>query len=352
MQLQENIPLAPWTTLKVGGPAQYFADAESEDDVLMALAFAKTRDLPVFVLGGGSNLLVADSGFAGFVLRVNVKGVEVEPAGDNVLLRVAAGEDWDKFVSSCVEVRLGGIECLSGIPGSVGGTPVQNVGAYGQEISDVLVSVRALDRETESVVELSHAQCGFAYRTSIFNTTHRERYIVLQVTYALKKDGTPLMKYPDVRRNLESHGEKSRPPTLADVRQAVLEIRSSKAMLIVDGDPDCRSAGSFFKNPIVTEAEYAQLLSVAGGALPRYPASNGHVKTSAAWLIEQSGFTRGFSLGPAAISRKHTLALVNTGGARAADILALAREIRRGVQDRFGIRLTPEPVFVGFIEDF
>jgi len=315
----------------------------------MALAFAKTRDLPVFVLGGGSNLLVSDFGFAGMVLRVAAKGVQLEPAGDNILLTAAAGEDWDRIVASCVETNLGGVECLSGIPGSVGGTPVQNVGAYGQEIAETLVSVRALDRETEEIVELTHAQCGFAYRTSIFNTTQRDRYIVLQVTYSLPKNGIPLVKYPDLQRSLK---QSTRPPTLAEVRSAVLEIRASKGMLIVEGDPDCRSAGSFFKNPIITNAEYARIQSAGGGDTPSYPAANGNVKISAAWLVEHAGFVKGFALGPASVSRKHTLALVNTGGARAADIVALAREIRRGVYDRFGIRLTPEPVFVGFIEDF
>jgi UDP-N-acetylmuramate dehydrogenase len=347
--LQEHVPLAPLTTFRVGGPARYFAEAEDEDDVVMALAFAKTRDVPVFVLGGGSNLLVSDLGFPGMVLRVASRGVQLEPAGDNIFLTAAAGEDWDRIVASCVETNLGGVECLSGIPGSVGGTPVQNVGAYGQETADTLVSVRVLDRETEEIIDLTHDQCGFAYRTSIFNTTQRERYIVLQVTYSLRKNGIPLVKYPDLQRSLK---QSTRPPTLAEVRNAVLEIRASKGMVIVEGDPDSRSAGSFFKNPIITEAEYSGIQSVAGGDVPRYPASNGKVKTSAAWLIEHSGFEKGFALGPAAVSRKHTLALVNTGGARAADIVALAREIRRGVYDRFGIRLTPEPVFVGFIEDF
>jgi len=347
--LQEHIPLAPLTTFRVGGPARYFAETEDEDDVVMALAFAKTRHLPVFVLGGGSNLLVSDLGFPGIVLRVAAKGVQLESAGDNILLTAAAGEDWDRIVASCVETNLGGVECLSGIPGSVGGTPVQNVGAYGQETADTLVSVRVLDRKTEEIVELSHAQCGFSYRASIFNTTQKDRYIVLQVTYSLRKNGVPLLKYPDLQRSLK---QSTRTPTLAEVRTAVREIRTSKGMLIVDGDPDCRSAGSFFKNPIMTEAEYSRILSARGGEVPRYPASDGNVKTSAAWLIEQSGFAKGFALGPAAVSRKHTLALVNTGGARAADIVALAREIRRGVQDRFGILLTPEPVFVGFIEEF
>jgi UDP-N-acetylmuramate dehydrogenase len=347
--LQEHVPLGPLTTFGIGGPARYFAEAEDEDDVVMALAFAKHRDVPVFVLGGGSNLLVSDLGFPGMVLRIAAKGVQLEPAGDNILVTAAAGEDWDGIVASCVKAKLGGVECLSGIPGSVGGTPVQNVGAYGQETADTLVSVRALDRAAESVVELIHAQCGFAYRTSIFNTTERDRYIVLQVTYSLRKNGVPLVKYPDLQRSL---GESTRPPTLAEVRNAVREIRASKGMLIVDGDPDCRSAGSFFKNPILTEAEYVQIQTATGSEVPKYPAPNGRVKTSAAWLIERAGFAKGFALGRAAISQKHTLALVNTGGAQAADIVALAREIRRGVQDHFGIRLLPEPVFVGFIEDF
>jgi UDP-N-acetylmuramate dehydrogenase len=349
VKLQEHIPLAPMTTFGVGGPARYFAEAQDEDDVVMALAFARTRDLPVFVLGGGSNLLVSDTGYPGLVLRIAVRGVSLEPAGDNMLLTAAAGEDWDRIVVSCVETNLAGVECLSGIPGFVGGTPVQNVGAYGQEIADTLVSVRALDRESEEIVELTREQCGFAYRTSIFNTTHRDRYIVLQVTYSLRKNGIPLVKYPDLQRSLK---HSTRPPTLAEVRRAVLEIRASKGMLIVEGDPDCRSAGSFFKNPILTQAEFSRIPSAGNGDVPCYPASDGKVKTSAAWLIEHAGFAKGYALGPAAVSRKHTLALVNTGGARADDIVALAREIRRGVYDRFGIRLMPEPVFVGFIEQF
>jgi UDP-N-acetylmuramate dehydrogenase len=347
--LQENVPLAPLTTFGVGGPARYFAEAEDEDDVVMALAFAKVRDLPVFVLGGGSNLLVSDSGYPGMVLRVAMKGVHLESAGDSILLAAAAGEDWDRIVGSCVETNLGGVECLSGIPGSVGGTPVQNIGAYGQEIADTLVSVRALDRETESVVELSREQCGFGYRTSIFNTTHRGRYIVLQVTYSLRKKGVPLLKYPDLQRRLQ---KSTRPPTLAEVRSAVLEIRASKGMLIVDGDPDCRSAGSFFKNPIVSTADFAIINAAGDDKVPHYPEADGKVKLSAAWLIEDAGIAKGFARGPAAVSRKHSLALVNSGGARAADIVALAREIRSTVYDRFGIRLIPEPVFVGFLEDF
>jgi UDP-N-acetylmuramate dehydrogenase len=352
VELQERVPLAPLTTLRVGGPARYFAAAESEEDLIIALAFAKARNMPLFILGGGSNLLVSDAGFDGLVLKIDNKGVELENSGSHMILRAAAGEVWDDFVGSCVKVKLGGVECLSGIPGLVGGTPVQNVGAYGQETSEVLVSVRAWDRDAEAIVELSNAQCGFTYRTSIFNTTARDRYIVLQVTFSLKKDGTPNVKYPDVQRNLDIHGVKSGPPTLEEVRKAVREIRAGKGMLIVEGDPDCRSAGSFFKNPIISEAQFASLQSSSEDKVPRFPASNANVKTSAAWLIERSGFVKGYALGPAAVSRKHTLALTNTGSARASDIVALARQIRRGVFDRFGIQLTPEPVFVGFSEGF
>jgi UDP-N-acetylmuramate dehydrogenase len=253
--------------------------------------------------------------------------------------------DWDPLVGLCVERNLAGVECLSGIPGSVGGTPVQNVGAYGQEVSEGLVSVRAYDRFKDSVVELSREQCEFTYRSSVFNTSAKDRYIVLQVTYSLSTNGSPSLRYPDVQREFEGH---TSPPTLTEVRAAVRRIRARKAMLLVDGDPDCRSAGSFFKNPIITEKEYLELQGRAGSNVPRYPASGGKVKTAAAWLIEQAGFSKGYSLGPAGLSTKHTLALVNKGDARAEDILRLAREIRLRVRDKFGIELFPEPVFVGF----
>jgi UDP-N-acetylmuramate dehydrogenase len=343
--LQENLPLAPWTTFGVGGPARYFLNAASEREVFDGLDFAKSKNLPVFVLGGGSNLVVADRGFEGLVLRIGITGL----AWEGAQLCAAAGEDWDGLVAACVERELGGVECLSGIPGLAGGTPIQNVGAYGQETSDVLRSVRVLDRGTESIKELSAAECGFAYRTSIFNTSHRDRYIVFSVTYELRKDAAPLVKYPDLIRRFEGQPA---PPTLAQVRQAVREIRASKGMLIVEGDPDCRSAGSFFKNPILTGEEYARLQNGSNEAVPRYPAATGMVKTSAAWLIERAGFRKGFAIGPAAISGKHTLAIINRGGATAEDIVRLARKIRQGVEERFALRLIPEPVFVGFDEGF
>lgn len=338
--------LAPLTTLGIGGPARYFIHALSENTVLQAIAFAKSRGLPVFVLGGGSNLLVADRGFSGLVLKIGISGVEWHDDGDRMIVRAAAGEEWDRLVASCVEKNLAGVECLSGIPGSVGGTPVQNVGAYGQEVSEVLVSVRAYDRQTESILELSREECRFTYRTSLFNTTAKNRYIVLGVTYSLLKNGAPAIRYPDVRRAFEG---KSGQPNLAEVREAVRRIRASKAMLLVEGDPDCRSAGSFFKNPIISEEEFSRLqAAIPGETVPRYPAASGKVKTAAAWLIERAGFSKGYSLGPVGVSSKHTLALINKGGATAADLLRLAREIRSRVFDKFGVTLVPEPVFLGF----
>jgi UDP-N-acetylmuramate dehydrogenase len=342
--IKENVPLGPLTTFRIGGPARYLAEAATEDAVRDAVQFSKEKQLPLFVLGGGSNLLVADAGFPGLVIKVAVNGIEWGPHGGRIVASAGAGEDWDHFVSLCVDRDLAGVECLSGIPGSVGGTPVQNVGAYGQEISEVLQSVQAYDRQTDSVVSLSRENCLFSYRSSIFNTVERDRYIVLRVTYSLEEHGMPAIRYPDVQREFEGHAAS---PALADVRAAVCRIRARKAMLIVDGDPDCRSAGSFFKNPILTDEQFAELQGRAGAGLPRWSAGPGRVKTSAAWLIERAGFKRGYAVGPAAISSKHTLAIVNKGGASAADILLLAGEIRTRVEDRFGVTLVPEPVFIG-----
>ena len=343
--IHENVALAPLTTFGIGGPARYFIDAPDEKTVVEAIHWAREKDLPIFVLGGGSNLLIADTGLPGLVIRISIRGIEWARSNGKTIVRAGAGEEWDPLVALCVERNLAGIECLSGIPGSVGGTPVQNVGAYGQEISEVLLSVRAYDRSADRIVELSHDGCGFTYRTSLFNTTAKDRYAVLNVTYALSNGGLPHIRYPELQREFEG---KTANATLAEVRAAVRRIRARKAMLLVDGDPDCRSAGSFFKNPIVTEQKFRQLQSIAGPDLPRYPAPRGEVKTAAAWLIEQAGFSKGYSLGPVGLSTKHTLALVNKGGATAADVLKLARQIRAGVRDRFGIELVPEPVLLGF----
>ena len=350
MKIQTNIPLAPLTTLGVGGPARYFAEAQDETEVIEALSFAGKKGLRLFVLGGGSNLVVSDRGWPGFVLKISLQGIKPEPAIDSQMFHVAAGENWDNFVRLTVEQNFAGLECMSGIPGTVGGTPVQNVGAYGQEVSQTITSVRVLDRTTAEILDLTNNECGFGYRSSIFNTLQRDRHIVLRVSYRLKKDAPPSLRYADLQKFFAGVHT---PPTLLQVRKAVLKIRQSKAMLLLPGDEDSRSAGSFFKNPVVTrkEAEHIQALAEQrnpSSKLPTYAAADGKVKLPAAWLIEQSGFAKGFARGPVAISRKHTLAIVNRGGAAAADVIALKDEILQRVFDIWCIRLEPEPVFLGF----
>lgn len=351
MKLQENIPLAPLTTFQVGGPARYFVDARSETEVQDAVSYATERNLPLFVLGGGSNLVVSDSGWPGLVVKIALPGVEFVGEGNSTLFHAGAGENWDQFVSLAVSRNCAGVECLSGIPGTVGGTPVQNVGAYGQEVSHTIIRVRVLEIATGKVLDLDNAACGFTYRASIFNTTQPGKYIVLEVAYRLKPGGPPTIAYADLKKSFSASAD--RPPTLEQVRSAVRSIRQSKAMLLVSGDEDCRSAGSFFKNPLVTPAEADRVQAVAQQRvaekmLPRYPAENGLVKLAAAWLVEQAGFNKGHSRGPVGISRKHSLAIVNRGGATAADIMALKDEVQTKVLEVWGVRLQPEPVFVGF----
>lgn len=339
MLLRENVALAPYTTFRIGGPARWFADAENESDVLEAVRFARERDLPLFVLGGGSNLLVSDEGFSGLVLHIALPGVQQ----DSSVFRVGAGEEWDRFVSLAIERGFGGVECLAGIPGTVGGTPVQNVGAYGQEVSETVTLVRALDLHSMSIVELSPVDCGFSYRHSIFNSSERGRYIVTRVDYSLRQDAAPALVYADLKRHFANH---SGIPSLAEVASAVRSIRRGKGMLLVEGDPDSRSAGSFFKNPIVPRDVYSAISSSSPTTVPSYPAPAGQVKLSAAWLIEQAGFPKGFAMGAAGISSRHTLALINRGGACARDIVALRNRIQRAVEQRFGVALQPEPVWL------
>ena len=339
MQLCEKVALAAYTTFGAGGPARWFADATHEASVLEAVQWARDREVPLFVLGGGSNLLVSDEGFPGLVLHIALTGVEQD--GD--VFRVAAGEVWDRFVSLAVDRGCAGIECLAGIPGTVGGTPVQNVGAYGQEVASTIERVRVLDTASLEWRELKAAECGFGYRSSIFNSRERGRFIVTRVDYRLHPGGAPTLAYADLQRHFVGRDL----PTLAETAAVVREIRHRKGMLLVEGEPDCRSAGSFFKNPIVTEKQYDHLAAKPGAAVPRFPASEAHVKIPAAWLVEQAGFHKGFILGAAGISSKHTLAIINRGGATAKDIVALRDAIVAAVDAKFGIRLEPEPVFVG-----
>src|SRR6202165_630608 len=351
MTIQEKVPLAPLTTLQVGGEARYFTEITREDELQEAVRCGKGRALPLFVLGGGSNLVVADSGWPGLVIKIAIGGIapKTDDAASNaVLFSVGAGVGWDDFVAQTVVQNCAGVECLSGIPGSVVGTPVQNVGAYGQEVSDTIESVRALDLKEDRIVVLPKPACGFRYRTSIFNTTERGRYIIVRVNYRLKRGGAPSLKYADLQKQF---ADKKTPPSLAEVREAVREIRRSKGMLIVPGDDDCRSAGSFFKNPVLSEAQFKDLAERAeskGLEIPSYPALDAQRKVSAAWLVEHSGFATGHAVGPAGVSHKHALALINRGDAKASDIVRLKDEIQHGVQEAWGILLEPEPVFVGF----
>lgn len=339
MQPEELVPLAPFTTFGIGGPARWFASIADESSLAEAVGFARDRALPVFVLGGGSNLLVSDEGFPGLVLHIATKGIE--QAGD--AFHVAAGEDWDHFVSLAIDRGYGGLECLAGIPGTVGGTPVQNVGAYGQEVSGIITAVRVFDLQHLTFSELPAAACGFTYRRSIFNSSHRGRFIVTRVSYRLRPHAFPVISYPDLKRHFEGRTE---PPSLAEAAQAVRAIRQSKGMLLVQGDPDCRSAGSFFKNPVVPEHQYDQIAAGSSAPVPRFVAPHGFVKIPAAWLVEQAGFHKGYTLGAAGISSRHTLAIVNRGGATAKEVVTLRDQIVAAVDARFHIHLEQEPVWV------
>jgi UDP-N-acetylmuramate dehydrogenase len=348
MTILENVSLAALTTLQVGGAARYFAAPKTAAEVAEAVNFARSRDLRLFVFGGGSNLVVADAGWLGLVLQIAISGIEERSENGKTFFEVGAGEEWDRFVARAVARNCAGVECLSGIPGSVGGTPVQNVGAYGQEVSETIESVLVFDLKDGQVRELCNEACGFEYRTSIFNTSERGRFIILRVTYCLTPGGKPRIEYADLKKHFAGF---QNAPSLAGTREAVRKIRAAKAMLITPGDEDCRSAGSFFKNPVLAPEQYDELTRRAaakGLQVPSYPALDAQRKVSAAWLVEHSGFSKGYSSGRVGISRKHALAIVNRGGATAADILGLKDHIQQRVDELWGIYLEAEPVFVGF----
>lgn len=346
-RLEENKPLAPFTTLGVGGPARWFLEAKTEAEIAEAAVWTRQSGVRLLVLGGGSNLVVADTGFHGLAMHVAMRGVSVdatEGSGERVYC-VAAGENWDDLVQRSLDENCAGIECLTGIPGTVGGTPVQNVGAYGQEVSSSIERVRVFDLATHEWVELAGYECRFAYRRSRFNTEHRGRFIVTRVDYRLSLGGAPTLTYADLKQAFASGTQ----PSLAEVAGAVRRIRQSKGMLLVEGDPDSRSAGSFFKNPTVSREHAAQIAQSGGKEPPQYPVRDSpKVKIPAAWLIEQAGFRKGYVMGAAGISSRHTLALINRGGATAREIMALAESIREAVRTRFAISLDIEPVLIGF----
>jgi UDP-N-acetylmuramate dehydrogenase len=374
-QAREQVPLSEFTTIRLGGPARRFIEAVTDEDIIAEVHAADERGEPLLVLGGGSNLVISDDGFPGTVIHIATAGIHRAVAGQGgaVAVTVAAGEDWDTVVASCVAEGLAGLECLSGIPGRAGATPIQNVGAYGQEVAETITLVRAYDRKLGQVVEIAGPDCGFGYRTSAFKRStssagaadvpgeYTGRFVVLNVVFGL--DRTPLsrpVRYRELAQRLGvAEGERA---PLADVRAAVLALRRGKGMVLDPADPDTRSAGSFFINPVLDAGQFAALQAAIaarcgpGVAIPRYPADPGYVKVSAAWLIERAGFGKGYpgrdgagSAGrPAArISAKHTLALVNPGAGSTAGLLGLAREVRDGVRDTFGVELANEPVLVG-----
>jgi UDP-N-acetylmuramate dehydrogenase len=350
MPVLEDVPLAPMTSLRVGGNARRFVEAADEEAVARHVLDADARGERVLVLGGGSNLVVADAGFDGLVVRVATRGLQVTREDGRAWVEVAAGEPWDGLVERCVGERWGGVECLSGIPGLVGATPIQNVGAYGQEVGDTIQRVRVVDRSARRVTTLPVQDCRLAYRTSAFKGD--DRYVVTAVTFAFEVGGESApLRYAELTRAL-GRSEGDRAP-LEEVRRTVLALRRAKGMVLDPDDPDSVSAGSFFVNPILDGAGIAALEERLGArgidraSLPRFPGGEGRTKVSAAWLIERAGFPKGWGDGRVGISRKHALALVNRGGATASELLEVARAIQRGVRDAFGVELAPEPVIVG-----
>lgn len=341
-------PLAPLTTLRLGGPATRLVTATTDDEVIRAVRKADDSGTPLLIIAGGSNLVIADEGFEGTALRIATTGFSLS----GTRLELAAGENWSEAVARTVEAGLAGIECLAGIPGSAGATPVQNVGAYGQEISSTLTEVVAYDRETGEIVTLSNAECGFSYRHSRFKADPA-RHVVLRVRFALEDAGglSAPLRYAETARLLGVEPGERVPAAVA--RETVLKLRAGKGMVLDPEDHDTWSAGSFFTNPVLDEAEFAAFTARvrerlgAEAAPPAFPTREGHTKTSAAWLIDRAGFTKGYGQGQARISTKHTLALTNRGAASTADLLALAREVRDGVHAAFGVTLTNEPVTVG-----
>ena len=351
LAVQENVALAPLSTLGVGGPARFYAKAEDRAAVESGVAWAEARGLPLLVLGGGSNVVMADERYPGLVLHVLPHGIETRREDGAVRVRAGAGEGWDALVATATANGWAGVECLSGIPGCVGATPIQNVGAYGQDVSETITAVEAYDTQARTHVTLSNGDCGFGYRSSRFKGKDHQRYVILAVEYRLVPGAAPAVRYPDVQRHLAERGLAT--PTLRDVREAVIEVRRRKSMVLDPADPNARSVGSFFVNPVVSDetaaevqARAVQMKAPGADVMPRWPIPSGGAKLSAAWLIERAGFRRGYRKGNAAISDNHPLALVNRGGATAREVVALAREIRDGVRATFAVSLTPEPVFV------
>ncbi len=347
-EIRENVDLAPMTTVGLGGPARYFVRWRDPDAIRATLLWARKKGLALQVMGGGSNILFPDRGFEGVVARVDIAGVEIERKDGRATIVAGAGEFWDDLVSRSVDAGLGGFECLSGIPGQVGATPIQNVGAYGQEVKDSILQVEAVDRTSLETRRFSNQECDFGYRTSRFKTADRDRYVITHVTYRLADPGRPQLRYQELeqtmRRDFGLGDDAEGAEAMSMVRAAVLKLRRSKSMVVDPADENSRSMGSFFLNPVVNADALVALRARLGDELPGFETSGGY-KLPAAWLVERSGFAKGHQKGGARISTNHALALVNCGGT-SADLLQLAEEIQRAVFELSGIRLEPEPVIV------
>ncbi len=345
--MQRNVPLAPLTTIGIGGPARLFSRAGTVDEVRDVVAWAAAQLEPLFILGGGSNLLISDDGFDGVVLQIDLRGITVrDEDGEAVNVHVAAGERWDDVVAFAVRRGWAGIECLSGIPGLTGATPIQNVGAYGQDVSETIVNVEVIERESGRLITLTNAECGFEYRQSVFKADAKDRYVVTGVTFRLRPHGAAAIRYPELQKFLDANAID--PRDLSQVRDAVIAIRKRKGMVLDPADPDTRSDGSFFMNPVLTPAEFEDFRRRAGKEdVPHFPAGD-QIKLSAAWLIEHAGFQKGFVYGNVGISSKHTLALINRGGGSAREVLELVAMIQGRIWDTFGVDVHPEPNFIGF----
>jgi UDP-N-acetylmuramate dehydrogenase len=352
LRIRRDVSLAPLTTLELGGTAHAFADIADVSAAREAVRWAGRHDLPLAIIGGGSNVVVADRGFPGIALRIEMRGIQVDGEGERVRVTASAGEPWDELVAFTVDEGLAGLECLSGIPGCVGATPIQNVGAYGQEVSAVIEGVHVLDLTSMEERTIAREACGFGYRSSAFRE-FPGRFLVLSVTFQLQRGGRPRVEYGELRKAL---GIGRSTPSLAEVRSTVLGLRRVKSMVIEEGDPNRRSVGSFFVNPVVSAdaatalEDFVRASEPFGGieSVPTFPVPDGNFKVSAAWLIEKAGFSKGLRRGAFGISTAHALALVHHGGGSAEELVALARDIREGVRRKFDIELQPEPVFLGF----
>ncbi len=353
--LEPDVNLADFTTIRLGGRAKYFVSCRTIGEIRSTLRFAESENLEVQVLGGGSNLIFPDEGFDGLVGKIDLKGIESEDDGDYTIVHANAGEVWDDLVKSCVESGLAGVECLSGIPGSVGATPIQNVGAYGQEVKNTIVSVKAINRRSLEFVEFTSAECEFGYRKSRFKANDKNKFVVVEVCYKLRNSGEPSVKYEELRNYIDSpktesggRRQKNGEANLKTVREAVLALRRKKSMVIDPNDPNSRSVGSFFVNPILSEVEFENFIEKLNfnriKRAPSYKSADG-IKISAAWLIENSGFHKGYERNGVGISLNHALALVNYSGT-ANELISLASDIEKGVQEKFGIELEREAVVV------